>query len=174
MSDLESRVAMLERMLAAALRRQGQSVAFGRTTAAPNDAGPVQTVQGRTDALTVKDGMPVLMHYGYHAVMPIGADKVVLFGNADRSSGVVIATGHQTYRPTGWNLGETGLYDMWGHSIRMQQGAILVTGDLHVTGAVIAGYGGVDQVGVQTHKHTQPTDSHGDTEAPTNAPTAGT
>lgn len=47
-------------------------------------------------------------------------------------------------------------------------------GDLHVTGAVIAGFGGGDQVGVQTHTHMQPVDSHGDTEAPTNPPTAGT
>ena len=50
----------------------------------------------------------------------------------------------------------------------------IVTGDLHVTGAVIAGYGGADQVGMQTHTHHQPADSHGDTEAATNAPTAGT
>ena len=50
----------------------------------------------------------------------------------------------------------------------------LVTGDVHVTGAVIAGYGGADQVGLQTHTHHQPSDSHGDTEAATNAPTAGT
>lgn len=47
-------------------------------------------------------------------------------------------------------------------------------GDLHVTGAVIAGYGGGDQVGLQTHRHTQPNDSHGDGEQPTNPPTAGT
>lgn len=51
---------------------------------------------------------------------------------------------------------------------------ITMTGDLHVTGAVIAGYGGGDQVGLQTHRHTQPADTHGDTEQPTNAPTAGT
>ena len=47
-------------------------------------------------------------------------------------------------------------------------------GNLHVTGAVIAGYGTGDQVGLQSHVHTQPADSHGDAEAPTAAPTAGT
>jgi phage baseplate assembly protein gpV len=50
----------------------------------------------------------------------------------------------------------------------------VMTGDLHVTGTVISGYGGSDQVGLQTHTHHQPNDSHGDVEAPTNAPTAGT
>ena len=53
-------------------------------------------------------------------------------------------------------------------------GTMTVTGDLHVTGAVIAGYGGSDQVGVQTHTHAQPNDSAGDVEHETNKPTAGT
>ena len=47
-------------------------------------------------------------------------------------------------------------------------------GNLQTTGNVIAGFGSGDQVGLQTHKHTQPNDSHGDTEQPTNSPTAGT
>jgi hypothetical protein len=42
------------------------------------------------------------------------------------------------------------------------------------SGNVIAGQGGSDQVTLQGHQHTQPNDSHGDTEQPTNAPTAGT
>lgn len=58
--------------------------------------------------------------------------------------------------------------------LRLEAGKVTLKGDLHVTGAVIAGYGGGDQVGLQTHRHTQPNDSHGDTEVPTNAPTAGT
>lgn len=53
-------------------------------------------------------------------------------------------------------------------------GTMTVSGDLHVTGAVIAGYGGGDQVGLQTHEHNQPPDSHGDSESATTAPIAGT
>jgi hypothetical protein len=30
---------------------------------------------------------------------------------------------------------------------------VVVNGDLHATGAIIAGFGGVDQVGLQTHEH---------------------
>ena len=51
---------------------------------------------------------------------------------------------------------------------------ITFDGDLHVKGAIIAGFGTGDQVGLQTHRHTQPVDSHGDTEAETDPPVAGT
>lgn len=47
-------------------------------------------------------------------------------------------------------------------------------GDLNATGAVIAGFGSGDQVGLQTHTHKQGDDSHGDIEVPTDAPTGGT
>lgn len=75
--------------------------------------------------------------------------------------------------------------------IKMVPGYTQILGDLHISGsiksasggiyagafqtagAIIAGYGTGDQVGVQTHTHTQNADSHGDTEHPTNAPTAG-
>ena len=46
----------------------------------------------------------------------------------------------------------------------------VVTGDVHVTGAVIAGFGGPDQVGLQTHRH----GTSGSTAASTIVPTAGT
>ena len=47
-------------------------------------------------------------------------------------------------------------------------------GTVRASGEVFAGYGSGDQVSVQQHTHKQPNDSHGDTEQPTNAPTAGT
>jgi hypothetical protein len=48
------------------------------------------------------------------------------------------------------------------------------SGDIHAKGAVIAGYGSGGQVGLQTHQHDQPPDSHLDAEQRTNAPAAGT
>ena len=47
-------------------------------------------------------------------------------------------------------------------------------GNLATSGNITAGAGTGDQVGLRTHTHTQPNDSHGDTEQPTAAPTAGT
>lgn len=58
--------------------------------------------------------------------------------------------------------------------VRIEAPLVEATGDLHVTGAITAGYGGGDQIGLQSHTHTQGNDSHGDTEAPTSAPTPGT
>lgn len=46
-------------------------------------------------------------------------------------------------------------------------------GDIKTTGDVIAKVG-ASQVGLSTHAHTQPNDSHGDTEQPTASPTPGT
>lgn len=53
-------------------------------------------------------------------------------------------------------------------------GTATLKGNLHVTGAVIAGFGTGDQVGLQTHEHAQANDSHGDSEANTTPPIAGT
>jgi hypothetical protein len=97
--------------------------------------------------------MPMLFHYGFSSAMPIGGDKVVLFGNGERSSGVVIASNHQQYRQKNLGTGEVCLCDMWGHAIRLTENGISVTGDLHVSGAVIAGYGGGDPVNLQNHRH---------------------
>lgn len=169
---------MLERLVARLARQQSLSIGFARSTAAPNDSGPVQTIQGQMDALSRRDSMPVLFHYGFTSAMPIGGDKVVNYLGGDRSQGVVIASGHQQYRLAGLATGEAALYDMWGRVIKLSasgpvlngNGApIVITGDLHVSGAVIAGYGGSDQVNLQTHKHGTGTPAAG-----TSAPTAGT
>jgi phage gp45-like len=159
--DLEARVALLERLVAR-LTRQNGAIAFARSTMAPVDTGAVQTSQGRFDALTVRDAMPVLQHYGYASVMPADGDKVVAHLGGQRSAAVVITTGHQTYRYKGQAVGEVTIYDMWGRSIRLTANGIVLNahgqpvvlnGDLHATGAIIAGYGGADQVGLQSHDH---------------------
>lgn len=46
---------------------------------------------------------------------------------------------------------------------------VIINGDVHATGDVVAGFGGVDQVGLQTHKH-----GTGSAAAGTVVPTAGT
>lgn len=88
------------------------------------------------------------------------------------------------------------LTDKSGNVVEMKTGGVFVTGNLIVSGAlqlaggiknaagatyagniettgeVIAKVGG-GQVGLSTHVHTQPNDSHGDAEQPTAAPTGG-
>lgn len=160
--DLAAEMAALRRRLDRLERRSRQHVSFARTTAPSNDNGPVQTTQAQIDALSVRNDVPMLFYYGFSSAMPSGGDKVVIHGNGERSSAVAIASGHQQYRFTGLNDGEVVLYDMNGNSIRLTQNGIVITGnvnltgDLHVTGAVIAGFGGSDQVGLQTHQHASP------------------
>lgn len=45
------------------------------------------------------------------------------------------------------------IVDMNGNVIEMGPNAITITGNLHVSGAVIAGFGGGDAVSLQTHTH---------------------
>jgi phage gp45-like len=145
-SMLEQRIERLER----ALRQQ---VAISRSTAPATDTGMVQVNQGQIDPLTVLDGMPTLLNYGFSSSMPIGGDKAVIFLNGDRSQGVVVATGHRQYRFTGLQPGESVMHDMWGHSLRLSAAGATLVGNLSVTGSVTAGSGGADSVTLQGHKH---------------------
>jgi phage gp45-like len=145
-SMLEQRIERLER----ALRQQ---VAISRSTAPAIDTGMVQVNQGQIDPLTVLDGMPTLLNYGFSSSMPIGGDKAVIFLNGDRSQGVVVATGHRQYRFIGLQEGEAVMHDMWGHSLRLSAAGATLVGNLSVTGSITAGSGGADSVTLQDHRH---------------------
>jgi hypothetical protein len=72
------------------------------------------------------------------------------------------------------------IQDINGNIISMQSGMTLVTtpifkvtGQIEAEGQITARVGGAS-VTLGNHTHTQPNDSHGDGEEPTNAPTVGT
>lgn len=68
------------------------------------------------------------------------------------------------------NDGKITIADQSGCSLEFQNnGTALLTGALHVTGTVVAGFGSADQVSLQTHRHGTGTNAAG-----TIAPTAGT
>jgi hypothetical protein len=129
-----------------------------------NDSGAVQTVQAQLDALSVRDNIPLLYHYGFFSAPPVGADLHVAFLDGDRSKAVVIATNHQGYRMKGVAPGDAGLFAQ-GAIVHLSASGIgltgnvahagnyTLTGNLSVTGSVIAGAGGADQVGLQSHRH---------------------
>ncbi len=176
---LEARIAALERRVAELTRRQSVPGTLAKSTLAPNDAGAVQQVQATWEAgYSSRDNIDVLYHYGFSAAPPIGTDLHLAFIDGSKSKPVVVATGHQTYRLRGISSGDVALYDSRGVSIWLTASGPVVTcnglpmtvnGDLRVTGQVFAGYGGADQVGLQTHKH-----GTGSAAAGTVAPTAGT
>lgn len=176
-------------------RRIWNAIGFGSLSFL-NDSGPVQTAQVKVGYATILDGVPVVQLFGLSASAPAGADAVVLSVNGDPSNSVLIATNHQAHRPTGQASGETTLYNATGMTIYLSANGIVINGggkniaienapvvsvgttdaptDLQVTGNIWHRYGSGQQVGVGTHTHNQPNDSHGDTEQPTDPPNPGT
>jgi phage gp45-like len=135
-------IAMLEQRIERLERKLRAQVTLSRSTAPAVDSGVVQFNQGMIDPLSYQDNMPTLLNYGFSSSLPVGGDKAVMFLNGDRSQGVVVATGHQTYRFKGLLEGESVMYDMWGHSIRMAASAVTVTApSLVTTGDVVVGTG---------------------------------
>jgi phage gp45-like len=157
---------------------------------ATDDTGPVHRAQVRAMAPEQIDNVSVLQLYGLASHAMVGSDAMALFVSGDRSNAVIVATNNQQYRLRNLNSGEVALYDNGGNVVKLANGGnieitcpgsititcplVKLTGDLHVTGEIVRGFGTGDQVTLGQHSHTQGGDSHGDSEAPTNPPTPGT
>ena len=157
---------------------------------ATDDTGPVHRAQIRGFPPETIDHMPVLQIYGLASHAMPGSDAMALFASGDRSNGVIVATGNQQFRLRNLAAGEVALYTDEGDKIVFSRGRVValtcgtkvhidcplveMTGDLHVTGEVVRGWGTGDQVTLGQHTHTQGGDSHGDSEEPTFPPTPGT
>jgi phage gp45-like len=152
-------------------------VGLGKIAGTRDDA-PVRVAQVRLSEVETRDQTAMLQHYGFSSRPHPGADTAHICLGGDRSKMVVIATHDQRYF-VALVEGEVAIHDDLGRSVKMARAGIVingngspvtVTGDLRVTGSVIAGYGGGDQVNVQTHTHAE----HGTGGGTTSAPTAGT
>jgi phage gp45-like len=157
---------------------------------ATDDTGPVHRAQVRAMAPEQIDNVAVLQLYGLASHAMVGSDAMALFVSGDRSNAVIVATNNQDARMRNLKSGEVALYTDEGDSVLLSRGRIIsikcgtkvhidcplveMTGDLHVTGEVVRGFGTGDQVTLGQHSHTQGADSRGDGEVPTNAPTPGT
>jgi phage baseplate assembly protein V len=92
-----------------------------------DDTGPVQIVQLQPNDLETLDKIPRLAEFGFQSVPPDGADGIAVFFSGDRSSGVVIATGHQKYRVTGLSKGEACVSDAFGQKVYLSKNGITIT-----------------------------------------------
>ncbi len=93
-----------------------------------DDSGSVQTAQvvfqAHDRARRVTNNVPVIAHYGLTSRPPANSDAVAVFLEGDPSSGLVIATNHQTYRLRNLGEGEVALYDQWGNVVHLTEGQI--------------------------------------------------
>lgn len=104
------------------LRRIQMALSIGRVTAA-SDSGPIQKLQVQTP-LEVRGDTPRMSDFGFSSGLPVGSDVVVAFLGGDRSSGVIIASNHQSYRQSGLNPGETIIYSQWGQLVKLTKTGI--------------------------------------------------
>lgn len=138
---------------------------------------------------TLTGWLPVATNWignGWGLVCPPsqGDQVIVIAHDGDQDNGIIIGrvfAPQGGIQPPATPSGEFWLIHKSGSFLKLlntgsieSNGTWNHTGEFTATGAVIAGYGTGDQVGLQTHTHNQPADSAGDTEAATNAPNAGT
>ncbi|EES3796833.1 phage baseplate assembly protein V [Escherichia coli] len=105
-------------------RRLVSLLSVGRVTAG-DDSGVVQTVQVQSPS-EVRSDTPVLQQFGFSSVLPAGTDVVVMSLAGNRSSAVVVASGHQSYRINGLSSGEVVVYNQWGQYVRLGEDGIVV------------------------------------------------
>lgn len=82
-----------------------------------NDAGGVQMMQVKLNALETRDNTPRPVEFGLASNPPVGSDAFVVFLGGDRSNGVVLGTVHQPSRPKNLAPGETMIYSQDGKQI---------------------------------------------------------
>ncbi len=94
-----------------------------------DDAGPVQLMQVRIIGDEVKSDVPRMADYGFVSMPPAGADVVLVFLSGERSSGIVIATNHQTFRMRNLADGEVAIHDNKGRFVHLSTAGIHVQGN---------------------------------------------
>jgi phage gp45-like len=139
-----------------------------------NDGGVIQKLQvtervGPDGTPTTTDNVLRVVEYGLSSNPPIGSDVVVVRPYGDRTQTLALGTNHQASRPTGLSVGDSQLYSQRGQKVWLAGDALhvdggglpvlvenfstcTVKGDLHVTGDVIANFGGA-QVSLVKHVH---------------------
>lgn len=157
---------------------------------ATDDTGGVHKAQVTPTPGEVIDDVPVVQTYGFSGHAPVGSEAHMVCVRGDRSSPVIVATNNASARMRNLQPGETAIYTDEGDYIVLSRGRITkvvcgtqveitcplvtITGDLHVQGEIIRGFGTGDQVTLGKHLHDQPNDSHGDAQPPTSTPVPGT
>lgn len=106
------------------LRRIQMTISVGRVTGG-SDGGTVQKLQVQSP-LEIRSDTPRMAEFGFSSGPPVGSDVIVACLGGDRSSAVIIATNHQSYRRTGLNPGESVLYNQWGMEVLLTEDGVFI------------------------------------------------
>jgi len=126
MSDDRARIQVLEAAVRALTLRINGMFAFSRTTQAPGEGGPVQTLQLRHSALELQDAVTRLQDYGYASVPPVGTDVLTMFLGGDRGAGVAFAAGDKASRPRNLGPYDSCLYDQRGRRVQLAAAGVII------------------------------------------------
>lgn len=129
------RIERLERQIAAmehGMRRQYQrhmsTHGIGRLIET-DDSDVTQTLQIKLRNSELIDKIPNHQQFGFASNMPPDGDVTISFLEGNRSKGIVVATGHQTYRQTGTPVGGVTVYDKNAQTLKFDAGTnITMTG----------------------------------------------
>ncbi|TCK43978.1 phage baseplate assembly protein V [Paraburkholderia sp. BL8N3] len=99
-----------------------------------DDTRAIQYVQVRINALETAGDIPRYVEYGLSSNPPLGSEALVIFGNGERTNGIVIATSNGAFRVTSLKSGEVVLHDNSGQKVYLsQEGMVLDGGGKPVT-----------------------------------------
>lgn len=93
-----------------------------------NDTGTVQYVQARVNALETAGDIPRYAEYGFSSNPPLGSEALIVFGNGERTNGIVIATSNAAYRVTALKSGEVVVHDNAGQKVYLSQSGMVLDG----------------------------------------------
>jgi phage gp45-like len=163
------------------LGRLAAMVGLGKIAGTRDDA-PVRVAQVWLSEVETRDQTAMLQQYGFSSRPHPGADTAQICLGGDKSKMVIIATHDQRYF-VALTEGEVCIHDDLGRSVKLTRSGIVINsggvpvvlnGDLHVTGEVIRGFGGGDQVTLGAHDHKVVNVQGGTGTIVTSAPVAGT
>lgn len=120
MSDFGKLMAPLRRSL-------GNLIARGVVTAV-NSATKMQTLQIRLMADESKSDVEHFEPYGFTSNPRLGAEKVTLFPDGDRSHGLVIVVADRRFRLQGLASGEMAIHDDQGQKVHLTRNGIVIDG----------------------------------------------
>jgi len=93
-----------------------------------DDSRTVQYLQAKINALETVGDIPRYVEYGLSSNPPLGSEALIVFGNGERTNGIVIATSNAKYRVTALATGEVVVHDNTGQKVYLSQSGMRLDG----------------------------------------------